>query len=214
VAGWIKQNISPQRYRSRGECFNSDKISVGPSLLAKDGNHYVKVRFDKVSVRFFVKGGKWNHHLTRKSLRHGKHNDEIMAVLKKHRPEILKRALKRPMNAMKLPEYGAVEYRIFKHTPTGFKILGNGMKMPDQMANPKTKIAIFCAVGYSHNLIVDVKGEVYRVGEIFTSDGPTASWVHNVARVYMRDCRVLGDDNEFARQKIGRFVQALLEGKK
>jgi hypothetical protein len=211
------------------------KWSVGPCAFKdKEGYRYVKVRFDQVSIPWYLNSGKtqWDRERTKQKIKEHSGNaitEEILSILDVRTTEILKRAKTRPLNVSMIPQYAAhniqyatlVEEGIYRATDITSKELAK----PD--VNP---ILVFkyrsSWVGNNRvqNTFAIIDGELYRIEKSYgpryglrDPDKIPFSWENygsnyggfNAGSVFKRsECTIVSKEDEYIREKVLRAAKA------
>ena len=152
VVDWIENNCNSIQIPNPSENFDTSKLSVGPcAYLDSDGHRYVKVRFDGVSIPFYIINDKWESSMTTDALTKQSGPalaDKFTNILGQYEATILERAKERKLNKSGIPEYAQHHITYWVEIPNG--VFQRVKEDSPYMSAPGTKIYPVCAYGYQY----------------------------------------------------------------
>lgn len=155
---WLEANgAQSMQAISITRSFKTDKLSVAPcAFQTNDGHKYVRVRFDGISVPFFINTKGWDQNLTRqyliKCLDPGL-VDSILKSIDNHLSSIIARVKERPLNLSRISEYGQNRLTYWEEKSPGKFIHLSADEVKIVTAKPDYDPVIVYSFDRSRNLV-------------------------------------------------------------
>lgn len=152
AVGWLEANCGSIQIPEPTEKFDTSKLSVGPCAYLDGENYrYVKVRFDGVSIPFYIVNGQWDKTRTLEAIT--KQTGPALAIkftdiLTTYESTVLERAKERKLNKSGIPEYAQHHIAYWVETPTG--VFQHVKQDSSEMSMPNAKVHPSCVYGYQY----------------------------------------------------------------
>jgi hypothetical protein len=218
---WIEKYCTDIEISGPESAFDTSKLSVGPCAYRENGKAFVKVRFDGISIPFFLKDKTWDREATHKAL--VELNGPALAadfieIMSTYQTTILDRALERPLNLSGIHEYAQHKVDYWIESPIGvFQSIEPNSPL---MSVPGAKIFPVATYGYAYrerNLFdfVLFEDELYRINgyhelqDAHSYNKINGQWESLDYKVNDYNARLFTDDaSPFARSKNMVFTMA------
>lgn len=236
VLDWIKDNTNDLPLEAETLELGKEGWSVGPCIFKKitPNDHYgpvpglyVKVRFNKMSIPFYLTDDKktWVRDLTNANLQKDKSTkivaDSTMAFFDKNEKEILVRAGERHFNKSGIAEYEAPHVSFFNKVGTKFNLMfhqGSSNKVDQsKLADPNYKPVVTLKYGrqygdgaYRDVTVAVVDDKFFEVKKYSTANPNWHNWQDDKVSFKESDLVELDNADEYVRERALRALRAKL----
>lgn len=232
---WVQNNTNDLPIEAESIEMGKEGWSVGPCIFRKHEEHsrwgprkglYVKVRFNKQSIPFYLDNTKtvWLKDLTKTGMSFESSTrliaDSAMVFFEKNETEILRRVAERPFNKSGIGEYDPPYVSFFNKVGTNFKLMfhqGASNKVDQsKLADPSYKPVVTLHYSkqygddkYKDVIIAVIDDKMYEVTK-FTSDASWESWHAKGVAFKEKDLVDLDPADEYVRERAIRALRAKL----
>jgi hypothetical protein len=231
---WLKDNTNDIPLEAETIEFGKEGWSVGPCIFKKlteskwgtRKGTYVKVRFNKMSIPFYLDETRkiWQKDQTHAGLMVENStriaSASIMTFLEKNETEILSRVAERPFNKSGIGEYDPPHVSFFNKVGTNFKLMfhqGASNKVDQsKLADPAYKpvVTLLYSKTYGDNnwrdiIVAVIDDKMYEVTK-YDSDNSWHSWTDKNTSFKEKDLKDIDPADEYVRERAERALRAKL----